>query len=161
MKHFVARTFQIPLFGYEQHQVTSDDYYTPPSIFESLGIEFDLDVCAPRGGVPWIPAARHFSIEDDGLAQPWEGKVWMNPPYSGPGPWVKRFIQHGDGVALVPITRSAALRDIWDSEAKLLYAPIDLKFVREGELQRITWPTILVGFGIECAKALENMGNAR
>jgi hypothetical protein len=30
---------------------TSDDYYTPPFIFEALGVEFDLDVSAPPGGV--------------------------------------------------------------------------------------------------------------
>ena len=29
---------------------TSDDYYTPPSVFEALNVQFDLDVAGPPGG---------------------------------------------------------------------------------------------------------------
>jgi len=43
----------------------SDEVYTPSLFFERLGISFDLDVCAPKGGLPWIPATDHYSIEDD------------------------------------------------------------------------------------------------
>src|ERR1700749_4562127 len=52
----------------------SVEWYPPPGIFEALGLEFDLDPCAPPGGLPWIPAKRFLSIEDDGLTQPWEGR---------------------------------------------------------------------------------------
>jgi hypothetical protein len=38
------------LFPVPQTVTTSDDYYTPPHIFERLGLTFDLDVCAPPGG---------------------------------------------------------------------------------------------------------------
>lgn len=62
---------QPALFGAPQTALTSDDYYTPAWVFERLGITFDLDVCAPPGGIPWIPAARYYTMEDDGLAQPW------------------------------------------------------------------------------------------
>jgi len=44
-------------FGYNLIDTgSSDDYYTPAHIFEALGIEFDLDVASPEGGIPWIPA---------------------------------------------------------------------------------------------------------
>ena len=46
------------LFAVQQEQLTSDDYYTPAWVFERMGIEFDLDVAAPPGGIPWIPAKR-------------------------------------------------------------------------------------------------------
>jgi len=29
---------------------TSDDYYTPPFIFEGLGLRFEMDVCSPPNG---------------------------------------------------------------------------------------------------------------
>lgn len=69
-----------------QEQLTKDDYYTPKDVFDALGLEFDLDVSAPPGGVPWVPAKRYYTLEDDGLTQPWFGRVWMNPPYSNVTP---------------------------------------------------------------------------
>lgn len=80
----------------------SVEWYTPPEIFDALGFSFDLDPCSPPGGLPWIPASHSYSREDDGLALPWEGRVWMNPPYGkGMERWMQRFVEHGDGVALV------------------------------------------------------------
>ena len=60
----------------------TDEQYTPKWIFDALNVEFDLDVCAPKGGVDYIPAKKHYSIEDNALMQNWEGFVWMNPPFS-------------------------------------------------------------------------------
>ena len=80
----------------------SEDWYTPPHLFEDMGLEFDLDPCAPVGGVPWIPATRHYSIEDDGLNQEWVGKVWLNPPYGKHTlSWLSKMHNHRNGVSLV------------------------------------------------------------
>lgn len=80
----------------------SDEWYTPPHIFDALGMTFDLDPASPAGGLPWVPALRFLSKADDGLSAPWHGRVWLNPPY-GPltEPWMRRLAAHGDGVALV------------------------------------------------------------
>ncbi len=82
--------------------VTSDDCYTPRWVFDAMGLEFDLDVAAPPGG-PWhVPAKAYYTAEDDGLAQPWNGLVWCNPPYSNYTPWAERFARH-DRMALMGI----------------------------------------------------------
>lgn len=31
-----------------------------------------------------MPAARHYTAQDNGLVQPWSGRVYLNPPF-GPG----------------------------------------------------------------------------
>ena len=80
---------------------TADDWYTPPWVFDALGLTFDLDVAAPTGGVPWIPARRCFDENADGLARPWEGTVWCNPPYSDPAPWCHRWVEHGNGFIIL------------------------------------------------------------
>jgi len=108
---------------------TSDDYYTPPNIFEALDVEFDIDVCAPPGGVPWIPAKRHYSVIEDGLSHDWIGKVWMNPPYSNPKPWVNKFIEHNNGIALVPTSTGQWMITFWASLATWLMLP-PIKFVK-------------------------------
>lgn len=56
-----------------------DEWLTPPELIKKLG-EFDLDPCSPINR-PWDTAKKHYSILDDGLMSPWEGRVWCNPPY--------------------------------------------------------------------------------
>ena len=79
------------------------EWYTPPEIFTALATTFDLDPCSPGASVvPWIPARTHYTRADDGLQQPWHGRVWLNPPY-GPGldRWLQRFCEHRNGIALI------------------------------------------------------------
>ena len=68
--------------------MANDECYTPKWIFDTLGLTFDVDVCAPAGGIHYIPAVTHYSMIDDGLSKEWVGRVWMNPPYSKPKEWV-------------------------------------------------------------------------
>lgn len=77
----------------------TNEWLTPPSIVQALG-PFDLDPCAPVVR-PWDTATKHYTIEDDGLRQPWVGRVWLNPPY-GPhtGTWLRLLAKHGNGIAL-------------------------------------------------------------
>jgi DNA N-6-adenine-methyltransferase (Dam) len=87
---------------------TNDEWYTPRWIFDAAGLTFDLDVCAPVAPeFRTCPARRYLTVLDDGLIAPWNGLVWMNPPYSNSGPWVERFIRHGEGLALVPAANSS------------------------------------------------------
>ncbi|HEU4542996.1 MAG TPA: DNA N-6-adenine-methyltransferase [Jiangellaceae bacterium] len=82
--------------------ITSNECYTPRWVFDAMGLHFDLDVAAPPGG-PWhVPCDRYFTAADDGLAQPWDGLVWCNPPYSDYAPWADRFAVH-DRIALMGI----------------------------------------------------------
>ena len=127
---------------------TSDDYYTPPFIFEQLGLQFDLDVAAPVGGVPWIPARNHYSILDDGLSKEWFGVVWCNPPYSDVTPWAKRMMAHGSGIALVQTAKSAWFNEMWGKADGALILMPNLKFVRgNGQSAPIFMPAMLFAFG--------------
>lgn len=90
-------------FAHESAYNESQEWYTPPSIFDALGLRFDLDVASPGADVvPWIPADKHFTFEDSGLLQRWTGCVWCNPPYgTDTAIWVEKFCQHQNGVMLV------------------------------------------------------------
>ena len=137
---------------------TSDDYYTPPYIFEALGLTFDLDVSAPKNGISWLPAATHYSIEDDGLTSPWFGKVWMNPPYSKPTPWIDRFIDHKNGICLVPASKSRWFKNVWEAADSALLMPYNLKFVRGNGFAQIQFQTMMFAMGEECDRALRQSG---
>lgn len=80
----------------------SDEWYTPPAIFDALAVRFDLDPCSPGVG-HWVPARQVYTKVDDGLSQEWRGLVWMNPPFGGRNghvPWLERFFAHGNGIGI-------------------------------------------------------------
>lgn len=94
---------------HEQCLGATDEWYTPPEIFEALGCSFGLDVSSPgRATVPWIPAGWHYTNKS--LERDWVGFVWMNPPFGGRNglvPWLEKFAAHANGIALVPDRTSA------------------------------------------------------
>lgn len=76
-------------------------WLTPPDWIEKLG-PFDLDPCCPPV-MPWPTAARMLTEKHDGLATPWEGRVWLNPPFGRQAKahlWVAKLQQHGNGIGL-------------------------------------------------------------
>jgi hypothetical protein len=148
--------------GGSLHSGTSAEWWTPPHVFEALGLEFDLDPCAPPGGVPWVPASQHYSIQDNGLIQPWEGRVWLNPPYGREAPkWVGKLADHGDGIALV-FVRSCAK---WGQAAMrradaVCFIAGRLSFIDGTAAERrghnAANSSMLLAFGPECAEAVQN-----
>jgi hypothetical protein len=147
--------------GYDQELPTTDDYYTPKWVFETMGLEFDLDVASPPGGGPWIPANKFYTMKDDGLSSPWEGRVWMNPPFSNPTVWMGRFLDHHHGICLVVVSRSKWFSTLWESDASLVSMPTDMKFTRGGEPRGINYQTVLAAFGEECVEAISRVGVVR
>jgi len=112
----------------------SDEWYTPKYIFDAMGARFTLDVAAPEGGAPHVPAIDHITKAQNGLEMPWEGFVWMNPPFGGRNglvPWLDRFFAHGDGIALTTDRTSAPW---WQDAARrsdlILFTAGKVKFER-------------------------------
>lgn len=58
--------------------------YTPAFYIEKardvLGT-IDLDPASSEYAQKTVQAEEHFTVEDDGLAQDWHGRIWLNPPY--------------------------------------------------------------------------------
>jgi ParB family chromosome partitioning protein len=88
----------------------TDEWATPPEVLalvvEALGA-IDLDPCADDARS--VPAARHFTAAEDGLAQEWRGRVYMNPPYGRAiDAWVAKLLAEVEAgratqaIALVP-----------------------------------------------------------
>lgn len=120
----------------------TDEWYTPPEVFEALGCMFDMDVAAPMllpayigdrlrpytasGGRRWLWKA---SLESE-----WTGFLWMNPPFGARnalGPWLTKFFNHGDGIALTPDRTSAPwFQDAWRRADAVLFVCDKIKFIR-------------------------------
>ena len=100
------------LFHSPEQSMDSDERFTPQWVFDGLGIVFDLDPCSPVDGGDCVPAERKYTIDDDGLEQPWHGVVWCNPPFSGATAWADRFRVHGNGVFLGPVANARWATDL-------------------------------------------------
>jgi hypothetical protein len=67
----------------------------------------DLDPCAESGPPFNVPAAVHYTKADDGLARPWRGKTFLNPPYGRTiGDWVRQLVHE---YVMVSVTEAIAL----------------------------------------------------
>ena len=68
----------------------TDLWETPQALFDELNAEFSftLDVCALPTNAK---CADYYTPDMDGLKQPWQGRVWCNPPYGRQiGKWVEK-----------------------------------------------------------------------
>jgi phage N-6-adenine-methyltransferase len=152
------------LFTIQQSGTSTDDYYTPKWIFDALGVHFDLDVCCPPSGPQYTPCAAYYTQKDDGLASDWFGNVWMNPPYSAPKLWVRKFINHAHGIALLPFAKSSWCKELFESDAALAYM-LDVQFWHPSKNIKASAPFSLGfwAFGHDNVKALEraNIGKVR
>lgn len=141
----------------------SDDWYTPREIFAALRLTFDLDPCSPGPG-NWVPAQRIFTKADNGLAQSWSGIVFMNPPFGGRNghvPWLRKFLDHGDGVAVVRAYTSSAWFHRWAVQAETILFPRGkTKFIRpNGSIGKAPGHGIvLLGMGSVANDALRSSG---
>ncbi len=69
-----------------------DDRRTIPEVFDPIHREFGftLDAAASADNCK-VP--KFFDLAADGLVQSWRGeRVWLNPPYSNLGPWVRKAL---------------------------------------------------------------------
>lgn len=147
----------------------SVEWYTPAWVFEALGLAFDLDPCHPAERLPWVPASRTYGLPADGLALPWAGRVWCNPPYGREtARWLARMAEHGNGVALVFARADTAwFHDAASSAGAVLFVRKRIRFVgpdgkpRPGKDGKASSPgagSMLVAWGAENVAALERSG---
>jgi len=62
-----------------------EESYTPEiyinSVLRVMG-EINLDPASNDQAQKTVKADKYYTLDDDGLTQQWEGKTWMNPPYT-------------------------------------------------------------------------------
>lgn len=83
----------------------------------------DLERCSNRRDIPNVPAARHCIAHDNGLIHPWEGRVFLNPPFGHDVErWFSKLYQElsaGRTTKAIVVWKSATKIAAWKTLAAL------------------------------------------
>lgn len=127
----------------------SVEWETPREVFETLDAEFHftLDPCSTHENAK---CAKHYTREENGLAQDWTGEtVFCNPPYGREMPqWIEKCFRHGAGgvaVMLIPArTDTRAFHEFIYHRAEVRFIRGRLKF--GGSKNSAPFPSMIVIF---------------
>ena len=142
--------------SHQSARAGSTTWLTPLEVVRACG-HFDMDPCAFPG---WPTADRLVSLPEDGLSVPWEGRIWLNPPYgSEVWTWLARLAEHGRGTALIfaRTETEGFVREVWGKASALLFLHGRLHFHHPDGTRahaNAGAPSVLVAYGAEDARML-------
>jgi phage N-6-adenine-methyltransferase len=128
----------------------SCEWETPPDLFAALAHRFgglDLDPAATAANAK---CERYFTRAEDGLAQSWTGRVWLNPPYGREmGAWMQKAWESSQTTAelvvcLVPARTDTAWWHKWAARGEVEYLKGRLRF--GGASSSAPFPSAIVVF---------------
>lgn len=98
----------------------SDEHDTPVDFFAPIAEAvdgFDLD---PAASETSDLADRNVTKDEDGMSIPWEGDVWLNPPYSEVADWMeyaRNQYEHGNADRIVALVFARTGTRWWHNHA--------------------------------------------
>ena len=126
-------------------QAAREDWRTPEAVVELLHLLWDgppdLDPCSGPGSI--VQARRRIEPPDDGLAETWPGRVFVNPPFGELSRWAAKCVEEkrqrgAEVVLLLPSrtdtrywhahVRRAQAICFWRGRLKFLGAPAAAPF---------------------------------
>jgi hypothetical protein len=118
----------------------STEHYTPQYVLDAVIAcmgAIDLDPCSNSREIPNVPAARHYTVQDNGLVQPWEGRVFLNPPfgYEVERWFSKLYLERLEGRTLEAIilwksaTETAAWKTLTQLSCRVCFPSSRIRFV--------------------------------
>jgi phage N-6-adenine-methyltransferase len=148
------------------------EWYTPSHIIEAAAavmgtIDLDPATSDAQQARAAVKATRYFTIENNGLNKPWNGRVFLNPPYARG--WVDQFVakmvaayRTGELQQGILLTNSATETKWWQHAARhcnaLCFPKGRVRFlkVKDGALTRgksaPSHPHSILYFGAEVAR---------
>ena len=87
------------------------EWYTPLPIIQACRAAMggiDLDPASSEKAQETVGAGSFFTAEDDGLSQPWSGRVFLNPPYESKlvGPFVEKMLSEPVEQAIILVNNA-------------------------------------------------------
>jgi hypothetical protein len=148
---------------------TSTTWITPQWLIDRIGISM-LDPCGflNPDGEPYVKTAIScytLQRQQDGLAIPWYGSVFCNPPYDKNAEWLRRCWEHhrdtGEDVIVLIFARTATgyFQEFAPKATGLNFLNKRIKFLdSEGKLQGIApVGSVLLAYGDRALNRIRNV----
>jgi DNA N-6-adenine-methyltransferase (Dam) len=138
---------------------TENEWYTPPrylaAVREVIG-GIDLDPASSEAANQVVKATRILTKHDDGLAQPWHGRVFLNPPYGRlAGDFVIKLVEEyraGNVTAAVALVNAHCtdtdwFQPLWDHALCFTDHRIDFDSAGRAKMTTSTHGSVFVHLG--------------
>ena len=136
------------LSGFNAHDKIEgrEEWLTPPEIIkavaqtredgEEIPWPFDLDPCSPIKR-PWETAKAHYTIEDNGLIKPWQGRVWCNKCNSFKGCTSESLVLNSTNETMLKVSegKTSGLETLPATQGNGGRAEIQLPGLRAGKVK--------------------------
>lgn len=127
----------------------TSEWETPQDLFDQMNDEFhfDVDACATPQNAK---CDLYYTAADDGLAEPWRGVCWCNPPYGRDvGRWVAKAAESAREGAVVVMLLPARTDTRWFHD--YIYHRAEVRFIRGrlkfgGSKNSAPFPSMIVIF---------------
>ena len=129
-----------------------------------MWVQIDLDPCSNSSDrdTANVPAADYWTKDDDGLAQEWHGRVYMNPPYGDEiAAWVERMVRAyenseiAEAIALLPARTDTAWYQTL-ADYRMCFIRGRLKF--SNSENSAPFPSVVVYLGTDVANFYDFFG---
>jgi ParB family transcriptional regulator, chromosome partitioning protein len=118
------------------------EWFTPAEVIAAaravLG-EIDLDPASCEVAQRTVRAKQFFTKRDDGLKQPWRGRLWLNPPQTLIADFVSKLVKErsaGNVIAAVVLshnfTDAAWFHELAGAASRICFTNGRIKFLLEG-----------------------------
>lgn len=92
---------------------TGDDFYTPAPLVDAARTAMggiDLDAASHWQANRIFRIRKYYHIHLSAFDNPWEGRVWLNPPYGDNKPWFEQILKYYESQQL---TQLCMLSPVW------------------------------------------------
>lgn len=135
----------------------SNEHYTPPRYIEVarnvLG-SIDIDPASCEEAQKIVKAAAYYTKENSGLEVPWNGTVWLNPPYGGlQARFIEKLLQDfaaGQVTAAIVLVNSHCTDTTWFQplfDGALCFTDHRINFYGDDERSGSTHGSVFAYFG--------------
>lgn len=133
------------------HSSLRHDWETPPELFAELERTYGPFTLDPAATHQTAKAPAYFTPEEDGLAQPWSGRVFLNPPYGREiGKWVAKAARERERAEIIVILIPARTDTRWwhdyiQDKAEVTFLRGRVRFLLDGQrLASAPFPSAVV-----------------